>query len=109
MRGLEEELGHPCQANAYLTPPGSQGFALHSDSHDVIVFQTFGAKEREVHDDGGAHQVMMVPGTSIYLPTGAPHMARTQETASLHVTVAEGRPHLPGRGRQPRVRASRAA
>lgn len=28
---LELELGHPCQANAYLTPPGSQGFAVHTD------------------------------------------------------------------------------
>lgn len=25
---LELELGHPCQANAYLTPPGAQGFAV---------------------------------------------------------------------------------
>ncbi|WP_370586033.1 JmjC domain-containing protein [Tessaracoccus sp. MC1679] len=82
---------HPCQANAYLTPPGSQGFALHSDSHDVIVFQTYGAKEWEVHDDAGAHQVMMTPGTSMYLPTGTPHMARTQATASLHVTVGINR------------------
>ncbi|MDQ3485257.1 MAG: cupin, partial [Actinomycetota bacterium] len=24
---LEDALGHPCQANAYLTPAGSQGFA----------------------------------------------------------------------------------
>ena len=46
---LELELGHPCQANAYLTPPGSQGFAVHSDSHDVFVFQTAGAKQWEVH------------------------------------------------------------
>ncbi|WP_232549829.1 JmjC domain-containing protein [Propioniciclava soli] len=91
VRGLETALGHPCQANAYLTPPGSQGFALHSDSHDVFVFQTFGAKEWEVHDDAGAHQVRMVPGTSMYLPTGTPHMARTQATASLHVTIGINR------------------
>ena len=48
---LELALGHPCQANAYLTPPGSQGFAVHSDSHDVFVFQTHGAKLWEVHPD----------------------------------------------------------
>ena len=41
---LELELGHPCQANAYLTPPGAQGFAVHSDSHDVFVMQTHGTK-----------------------------------------------------------------
>lgn len=91
VRGLETELGHPCQANAYLTPPGSQGFALHSDSHDVFVFQTFGAKQWEVHNDAGAHPVLMEPGTCMYLPTGTPHMARTQETASLHVTVGINR------------------
>ena len=91
VRGLEVALGHPCQANAYLTPPGSQGFALHSDTHDVFVFQTFGAKEWEVHDDAGAHRVMMLPGTSMYLPTGTPHAARTQATASLHVTIGINR------------------
>ena len=88
IRGLEQELGHPCQANAYLTPPGSQGFALHSDTHDVFTFQTYGTKEWELHDSDGVHQVLMKPGTSMYLPTGTPHMARTGESAaSLHVTV----------------------
>jgi hypothetical protein len=88
VRGLEQALGHPCQANAYLTPPGSQGFALHSDTHDVFTFQTYGTKQWEVHDDDGVHQVLMKPGTSMYLPTGTPHLARTGEgIASLHVTV----------------------
>ena len=91
VRALEEQLGHPCQANAYLTPPGSQGFALHSDTHDVFVFQTYGAKLWEVHDDAGEHEVAMVPGVSMYLPTGTPHAARTQATASLHVTLGINR------------------
>jgi bifunctional lysine-specific demethylase and histidyl-hydroxylase NO66 len=84
---LEAELGHPCQANAYLTPRGSQGFALHEDTHDVFVFQTYGRKQWEVHDDAGAHQVTMEPGVSMYLPTGTPHAARTQNEPSLHVTL----------------------
>jgi bifunctional lysine-specific demethylase and histidyl-hydroxylase NO66 len=87
IKELEIELGHPCQANAYLTPPGSQGFALHQDSHDVFVFQTHGRKDWEVHDDAGAHQVSMEPGVTMYLPTGTPHAARTQQVASLHVTL----------------------
>ncbi|HHX86117.1 MAG TPA: cupin [Actinomycetales bacterium] len=88
VRDLERQIGHPCQANAYLTPPGSQGFALHSDTHDVFTFQTYGTKEWEVHDAEGEHQVPMRPGTCMYLPTGTPHMARTgADTASLHVTV----------------------
>lgn len=92
VRSLEAELGHPCQANAYLTPPGSQGFALHSDTHDVFTFQTFGTKQWEVHDAEGAHPVHMRPGTSMYLPTGTPHMARTSgDEASLHVTIGINR------------------
>ena len=65
---LELELGHPCQANAYLTPPGSQGFAVHSDSHDVFVFQTAGSKLWEVHGPDGPEEVLLEPGLSMYLP-----------------------------------------
>lgn len=84
---LELELGHPCQVNAYLTPPGSQGFAVHSDSHDVFVFQTAGSKRWEVHGDDGPEELLLEPGLSMYLPTGTPHAARAQETVSLHVTL----------------------
>jgi len=88
---LESELGHPCQANAYLTPAGSQGFTVHSDTHDVFVFQTHGSKLWEVHEDGPdgpvPHEVLLEPGLSMYLPTGTPHAARAQQTASLHVTI----------------------
>lgn len=89
---LELELGHPCQANAYLTPPGSQGFAVHSDAHDVFVFQTHGVKLWEVHDaeeqaGPGPREVLLEPGLSMYLPAGTPHAARAQESVSLHVTI----------------------
>ena len=87
VRGLELALGHPCQANAYLTPPGSQGFARHSDSHDVFVFQTHGRKQWEVVEDDEVREVLLEPGLSMYLPTGTPHSARSQSEASLHVTV----------------------
>ena len=87
VRALELELGHPCQANAYLTPPGSQGFARHSDTHDVFVFQTHGRKLWEVVDDDEVREVLLEPGISMYLPTGTLHSARSQEQASLHVTL----------------------
>jgi hypothetical protein len=87
VRGLELALGHPCQANAYLTPPGSQGFARHSDSHDVFVFQTHGRKQWEVVEGDEEREVLLEPGLSMYLPTGTPHSARSQEATSLHVTV----------------------
>ena len=87
IRSLEVELGHPCQANAYLTPPGSQGFALHKDTHDVFVFQTAGRKQWEVHDASGRRDVLMESGVSMYLPTGTPHAAKTEQSVSLHVTL----------------------
>ena len=83
---LELELGHPCQANAYLTPPGAQGFAVHSDSHDVFVMQTHGTKMWEVHGEAGRATCCWSRGVA-YLPTGTPHAARAQETVSLHVTI----------------------
>jgi len=88
---LELALGHPCQANAYLTPPGAQGFAVHTDSHDVFVFQTHGTKVWEVGHpgsaDGESQTVVLEPGVSMYLPSGTPHAARAQDTVSLHVTI----------------------
>jgi bifunctional lysine-specific demethylase and histidyl-hydroxylase NO66 len=91
VRDLELALGHPCQANAYLTPPGSQGFARHSDTHDVFVFQTHGRKQWEVVEAGEERRVVLEPGLSMYLPTGTPHSARSQEETSLHVTVGINR------------------
>lgn len=104
---LELELGHPCQANAYLTPPGSQGFAVHSDSHDVFVFQTVGSKLWEVHGQDGPEEVLLEPGLSMYLPTGTPHAAAAQETVSLHVTL--GINQLTWRGLLERTLASALA
>ncbi len=84
---LELELGHPCQANAYLTPPGAQGFAVHSDSHDVFVLQTHGTKLWEIHGEGGPGELLLEPGVVAYLPTGTPHAARAQDAVSLHLTI----------------------
>ncbi|MGV1030338.1 MAG: JmjC domain-containing protein [Dermatophilaceae bacterium] len=88
---LELELGHPCQANAYLTPAGAQGFARHSDTHDVFVVQTAGTKQWQIWDAADAQRpavdVVFRPGVSEYLPAGTPHAARAQETVSLHVTI----------------------
>jgi hypothetical protein len=92
VRGLELELGHPCQVNAYVTPPGAQGLALHHDAHDVFVLQAFGAKRWEVHaapreDERDPIVADLGTGDTIYLPTGTPHAAATQDTISGHLTV----------------------
>jgi len=46
---LAAELGHPVQANAYVTPPQNQGFSAHYDVHDVFVLQIEGEKQWRVH------------------------------------------------------------
>ncbi|WP_432077097.1 cupin domain-containing protein [Streptomyces wuyuanensis] len=96
-RDLELALGHPCQANAYLTPPGSQGFTPHTDAHDVFVLQAFGSKTWQVwpgpqdRDGNGAeHEILDVelePGAALYLPTGTHHAASTQQALSGHLTI----------------------
>ncbi len=91
-RDLELRLGHPCQANAYITPPGAQGLTLHEDPHDVFVLQAFGRKRWEIHaapaeEDREPMDVTVTSGDCLYLPTGTPHAASTQEELSGHLTI----------------------
>jgi lysine-specific demethylase/histidyl-hydroxylase NO66 len=93
-RELEVELGHPTQVNAYITPPGSRGLAVHRDEHDVFVLQVFGTKAWQVFepDDGAGERRPLVdaeigPGDCLYIPKGFPHSATAQRQASGHLTV----------------------
>jgi bifunctional lysine-specific demethylase and histidyl-hydroxylase NO66 len=91
-RGLELAIGHPCQVNAYITPPGAQGLDLHVDAHDVFVLQAFGRKRWELHaapreERRDPLDVEVGPGDTIYLPEGTPHAARAQDQLSGHLTV----------------------
>jgi lysine-specific demethylase/histidyl-hydroxylase NO66 len=106
-RGLEGALGHPVQANAYYTPRGSQGLAVHHDTHDVFVLQVGGEKRwlvyepavelplrdqkynRDRHGGPGepVHDLVLRGGNVLYLPRGWLHEALTSDTDSLHITV----------------------
>ena len=103
-RQLEMDLMHPVLSNAYLTPAGTPGLALHHDSHDVFVIQTHGQKVWEVFrsretnplapwnpatDEPGdlVGEFVLEPGDCLYIPLGFPHRARTQSRPSLHVTL----------------------
>lgn len=87
VRGLESALGHPCQVNAYFTPPGARGLAVHSDSHDVFVLQCFGSKRWEIQAPDGVWDVVLEPGDALYMPQGTPHAATAQDALSGHLTV----------------------
>jgi bifunctional lysine-specific demethylase and histidyl-hydroxylase NO66 len=105
-RGLEAALGCPVQANAYLTPATSRGFAVHHDTHDVFVLQVSGRKSWRVYEpvlelplkqqrwsprlgDPGPpiDEFTLEAGQTLYLPRGWPHEATTSEDESLHLTI----------------------
>lgn len=103
---LELGLGSSVQANAYLTPPNSQGFGFHADTHDVFVVQVEGQKKWAVREPSEENvqpdhrlqshpgstpefEVELYPGDVLYLPRGWVHAAYTgQEHYSLHLAVA---------------------
>ena len=109
---LAAELGHPVQANAYLTPAQSRGFSAHYDVHDVFVLQVAGTKRWRVHEP--VHQAplrqqpwtehraavaeaartrepvidtVLGPGDSLYLPRGYLHSAEALGEVSAHLTL----------------------
>ena len=90
-RELETSLGHRLQVNAYITPPGSQGFDVHKDGHDVFVLQVSGAKHWIVFDNLDEERVLIdreiQAGDALYIPAGFPHAASAGTTASAHLTV----------------------
>ncbi|RFA19292.1 cupin domain-containing protein [Subtercola boreus] len=110
-RRLTDDLGHPAQVNAYITPASSRGFDPHYDVHDVFVLQISGEKQwrihRPVHVDplrdqpwsdhraavaaeasGAAHiDRVLQPGDVLYLPRGWIHSAEALGGTSVHLTI----------------------
>jgi lysine-specific demethylase/histidyl-hydroxylase NO66 len=108
---LADELGHPVQINAYITPPQNQGFAAHYDVHDVFVLQIAGRKQWTVHEpvveapldnqpweqfraqvaaraaEPPMIDTVLEPGDALYLPRGTIHSAKAQGTTSIHLTI----------------------
>jgi len=108
---LSADLGHPCQVNAYVTPPQSQGFAAHFDTHDVFVLQVSGEKRWQVWEpvierprpdqpwtahkaevekratEDPAIDTVLRPGDALYLPRGYLHAARALGGTTVHLTI----------------------
>ena len=109
-QSLAADLGHPVQANAYLTPAQNQGFASHYDVHDVFVLQVHGEKRWMVHEpvhraplrdepwtdhreavqqrsaEEPFLEATLCPGDVLYLPRGWIHSARALGGVSAHLT-----------------------
>ncbi|KWX57636.1 cupin domain-containing protein [Mycobacterium sp. NAZ190054] len=105
------DIGHPAQANAYITPPDNRGFDFHYDVHDVFVLQVSGRKRWIVHEPVHRHPLPTQPwtdhreqiaervtaepvidavlsqGDALYLPRGWVHAAQAVDTTSIHLTI----------------------
>jgi len=81
---LQDEISHPVQANAYLTPPEATGLAEHADLHDVFALQLHGSKQWWVE---GLGDLSLHPGDVMYIPRGVRHRADTATETSLHLTI----------------------
>jgi bifunctional lysine-specific demethylase and histidyl-hydroxylase NO66 len=108
---LAAELGHPVQANAYVTPPQNQGFSAHYDVHDVFVLQVEGEKRWRIHppvlvsplrdqpwsdrkadiqkraEEPSLIEAVLKPGDCLYLPRGYLHAATALGGVSTHLTL----------------------
>jgi lysine-specific demethylase/histidyl-hydroxylase NO66 len=105
---LERHFNCACGSNAYLTPPGTQGFAPHYDDVDVFVCQLEGAKRWRLYPARAPEEVLprwssanfspeevglplaelvLHAGDVLYLPRGCIHEARAlTDQHSLHLT-----------------------
>jgi bifunctional lysine-specific demethylase and histidyl-hydroxylase NO66 len=110
-RRLIDDIGHPAQVNAYVTPASSRGFDPHYDVHDVFVLQISGEKHWRIHApvhvdplrdqpwsdhsaavaEAAKHEpvidAVLRPGDALYLPRGWIHSAEALGDTSVHLTI----------------------
>src|SRR3984893_18263621 len=110
---IEVELNFATKVNAYVTPPGSQGFLAHYDEHDVLILQIQGSKVWHLYNgaDVPPHEmrrrepvamaglplptdVRLEEGDVLYLPRGRVHAAEATSEPSVHLTVGIHAPTL---------------
>jgi ribosomal protein L16 Arg81 hydroxylase len=107
---MATDLTANVNVNGYLTPPRASGFAVHYDTHDVLILQTAGVKHwrifappialplpSEPYTKSAAEmtgaamhpliEVDLQPGSTLYIPRGFLHDAHSLESTSLHLTV----------------------
>ncbi|MGZ3497571.1 MAG: cupin domain-containing protein [Vulcanimicrobiaceae bacterium] len=107
--GLEAFFRHRVGANMYLTPPNSQGFAPHYDTHDTMLLQIEGSKRWRIYrsgfelplDDDEKQRFKAVKpalgepileidvhaGDLLYLPRGFMHEGKAGDGFSMHLTL----------------------
>jgi ribosomal protein L16 Arg81 hydroxylase len=105
-RSLTAESSIQFQTNLYLTPPRSQGFKRHYDTHDVFILQVAGSKNWRIFGtpfqlpprgrgftatklESGelSDEFVLQQGDLLYMPRGLFHEAISDDSTSLHITL----------------------
>lgn len=108
-QNIENQLKATVLTNLFLSPPHSQGFSAHYDSHDVILLQLHGKKHWKVYESpielplktqafgkytNPSTEGMKLTidqeikrGDILYIPRGFMHEALTSDETSLHLTL----------------------
>jgi ribosomal protein L16 Arg81 hydroxylase len=101
-RSFEGFFKFPFQANIYITPPNSQGFIKHYDTHDIFLIQIKGPKTWCLYEskiklatylepNGDKHtkllDIEINTGDVLYLPRGIVHEAFSEEKSTIHVNL----------------------
>jgi len=104
-RRVEHFIKAPATVNVYATWGAAEGFNVHWDDHDVFAVQIAGSKRWQIFAptlswplEGDAEpaqppesppvaEVLLDSGHLLYLPHGWWHVANTEDSPSLHLTI----------------------
>ena len=104
-RQMEARLKWPVNSNSYLSFGQGGAFAMHYDTHDVIVMQVYGRKRWFLYADPDpaplaeykvrnikppprpvVAEIILEAGDMIFVPRGMYHRAEVVDTTSVHLT-----------------------
>lgn len=101
LQSVTEAFACGGEAVAFLTPPGSPGFAVHTDPVDIFVLHIEGTKTWHIWDRLGystgfraetlgdpSIEITLHAGDVLYIPPDTPHSAAAQESGSLHLGLS---------------------
>ncbi len=104
---IERYLRFPTQTNLFLTPPTSQGFTAHYDTHSFFILHLHGSKTWKLYDapyklpllrhreyddeadltDSPVQEITLSAGDFMYVPRGVYHEALTSTETALQITL----------------------
>ncbi|MFC4121393.1 JmjC domain-containing protein [Nonomuraea zeae] len=104
-KDIEMQVGQGVDADLFITPSNARGFEIHADAAESLVIQLQGSKHWTLYEpvrpwehrsfgiDPPAElspvaEYTLNPGDFLYVPRGMPHLARTADTLSVHVTIS---------------------